>query len=137
MLRLILVAAALLVASAPLRAEVFKVDVARLEPLREKGVPVIDIRTPEEWNHTGVIEGSHLLTFAEARGPLRSRRDGRRLLAAVARSGRTGCAHLLEVEGEAASQAAFWTAQFGYEQVFNVSGGMEQLIAEDRATVRP
>ena len=68
MLRLILVAAALLVASAPLRAEVFKIDVARLEQLRERGVPVIDIRTPEEWNKTGVIEGSHLLPFAEARG---------------------------------------------------------------------
>ena len=48
MLRSILVVAALLIASEPLRAEVTKVDVARLEQLREAGVPVIDIRTPEE-----------------------------------------------------------------------------------------
>ena len=27
--------------------------------------------------------------------------------------------------------------QFGYEQVFDVTGGMERWIAEGRATVRP
>ena len=68
MLRSILVVAALVIASELLRAEVTKVDVATLEQLREAGVPVIDIRTPEEWNHTGVIDGSHLLTFADAGG---------------------------------------------------------------------
>ena len=46
--RSIRVAAALLIASEPLRAEVATYDVAGLEPLREVGVPVIDIRTPEE-----------------------------------------------------------------------------------------
>ena len=68
MLRSILVVAALVIASELLRAEVTKVDVATLEQLREAGVPVIDIRTPEEWNHTGVIDGSHLLTSADAGG---------------------------------------------------------------------
>ena len=48
MLRSIRVAAALLVASEPLRADVTNVDVARLEPLRQAGVPAIDVRTPEE-----------------------------------------------------------------------------------------
>ncbi len=32
------------------------------------GVPVIDIRTPEEWKQTGVIEGSHLITFVNRKG---------------------------------------------------------------------
>ena len=59
--------AALLIGSVPLRAEVTGVDVAKLEPLRETGVPVIDLRTPKEWSDTGVIEGSRLLTFADAR----------------------------------------------------------------------
>ena len=68
MLRSILVVAALVIASELLRAEVTKVDVATLKQLREAGVPVIDIRTPEEWNHTGVIDGGHLLTFADAGG---------------------------------------------------------------------
>lgn len=39
--------------------------------LRDKlaaGVTIIDIRRPEEWQQTGVVEGSHLLTFFDKRG---------------------------------------------------------------------
>ena len=99
MLRTIIFVVALLIASAPLRAEVIKVDVARFEQLRAKGVPVIDLRTPEEWSATGVIEGSHLVTFADAGGPLRRRWVG---VAACGNrcSGRTHCAHLLEWKAE-------------------------------------
>lgn len=32
------------------------------------GVPVVDIRLPEEWKQTGVVPGSHLLTFFDRRG---------------------------------------------------------------------
>jgi rhodanese-related sulfurtransferase len=135
MLRLTLVAAALLVASAPLRAEVFKVDAARLEQLRQEGVPVIDIRTPEEWDHTGIIEGSHLLPFAEARG--RYDLDAWvALLAAVAAPEEPVA--LICGSGRRSSIASrILDGQFGYEKIFNVSGGMERWIAEDRATVRP
>ena len=99
MLRSIIVVAALLIASAPLRAEVTTVDFARLEQLREAGVPVIDLRTPEEWSHTGVIEGSHLVTFADAGG--RYDIDGWALrLAAIAAPDEPDCAHLLERKAE-------------------------------------
>ena len=63
-LRSTVLVSALLVGSAPLRAEVTLVDLAALDRLRENGVPVVDIRTPEEWSRTGVIDGSHLLEFA-------------------------------------------------------------------------
>ena len=59
--------AALLIGSTPLRAEITRVDVAWLEQLPEKEVPVVDLRTPEEWSRPGVIEGRHRLTFADAR----------------------------------------------------------------------
>lgn len=32
------------------------------------GVPVVDIRRPEEWRQTGVVKGSHLLTAFDERG---------------------------------------------------------------------
>lgn len=32
------------------------------------GVPVIDIRRPDEWRDTGVIPGSHLITFFDMKG---------------------------------------------------------------------
>ena len=34
----------------------------------EAGVPVIDIRRPDEWAASGVIPGSHLLTFFDQKG---------------------------------------------------------------------
>ncbi len=44
------------------------VNNASLAELKAQGVQIIDIRTPREWNETGVIEGSHLLTFFDERG---------------------------------------------------------------------
>jgi rhodanese-related sulfurtransferase len=32
-----------------------------------EGIPLIDIRRPYEWEETGVIEGSHLITFFDDR----------------------------------------------------------------------
>ncbi|WP_417684476.1 FKBP-type peptidyl-prolyl cis-trans isomerase [Roseibium sp.] len=34
------------------------------------GVPVIDIRRPDEWKSTGVIAGSHLITFFDEKGQI-------------------------------------------------------------------
>ena len=135
MLRSILVVAALIIASAPLRAEVIKVDVSRLEQLREKGVPVIDVRTPEEWSRTGVIEGSHLLMFADAGGRYDIDGWASRLAAIVAPDEPIA---LICWSGRRSSIASrILDRQFGYVQVFNVLGGMEQWIAEGRAAVRP
>ena len=135
MLRSILVVAALIIASAPLRAEVIKVDVSRLEQLREKGVPVIDVRTPEEWSRTGVIEGSHLLMFADAGGRYDIAGWASRLAAIVAPDEPIA---LICWSGRRSSIASrILDRQFGYVQVFDVLGGMEQWTAEGRATVRP
>jgi rhodanese-related sulfurtransferase len=130
-----LVVTALIIASAPLRAEVIKVDVARLEQLRGKGVPVIDLRTPEEWSRTGVIEGSHLVAFADAGG--RYDIDGwTSRLAAIAVP--DAPIALICWSGRRSSIASrILDRQFGYEQIFDVLGGMKQWTAEGRATVPP
>ena len=52
----------------PARAEVVDVDPAALAALLDEGVPIVDIRRPDEWTDTGVVEGSHLLTFFDADG---------------------------------------------------------------------
>jgi rhodanese-related sulfurtransferase len=44
------------------------VDNAGLKALIEQGVPVYDVRRPEEWRETGVVAGSRPLTFVDARG---------------------------------------------------------------------
>jgi rhodanese-related sulfurtransferase len=39
----------------------------QLAAMAATGAPLIDIRRPSEWEETGVIEGSHLLTFFDER----------------------------------------------------------------------
>lgn len=34
----------------------------------QQGIPIIDIRRPEEWRATGVVEGSYLVTAFDERG---------------------------------------------------------------------
>ena len=49
-------------------AEIQKVDTSNLKNLILDGVPIIDIRKPSEWRETGIIEGSHLITFFNKKG---------------------------------------------------------------------
>ena len=39
-----------------------------LKKAKEEGAVLIDIRTPMEWRQTGVVPGSHLLTFFDEYG---------------------------------------------------------------------
>ena len=50
------------------RADVVDIDNAELARLSAAGVPVIDIRTEGEWQETGIVAGSKLLTFVDERG---------------------------------------------------------------------
>jgi rhodanese-related sulfurtransferase len=45
------------------RAEVINVDNAALKQLIADGVPVVDIRHVDEWQQTGIIKDSHLITL--------------------------------------------------------------------------
>ena len=57
-----------LLASTSAFAEILNIDNAELARLQAKGVPVIDVRTPEEWRDTGVIKGARLMTFSVSGG---------------------------------------------------------------------
>ena len=63
-----LLLACLLAASQFAHAEVIDIDNAQLEKLTKSGVPVIDIRLQSEWEETGIVAGSKLLTFFDAQG---------------------------------------------------------------------
>jgi hypothetical protein len=41
-----------------------------LEALLDNGVVIYDVRRPDEWRHTGVIQGSRRLSFVDGRGEL-------------------------------------------------------------------
>ena len=54
--------------SVSLFAEFKSIDVPEFEKLQKEGVPVIDIRTAQEWKDTGIIEGAKKITFFSERG---------------------------------------------------------------------
>ena len=45
------------------QAELIDIDNDELQRLQAAGVPVVDVRTAPEWQETGIVPGSHLLTF--------------------------------------------------------------------------
>jgi len=51
-----------------LYADVGQTNNLELQELMKQGVELIDIRRPEEWKQTGVVKGSHLLTFFDKKG---------------------------------------------------------------------
>jgi len=64
----LLVATSLALFSLIARAEVIDIDNREFAQLLQQGVPVIDIRLQSEWEQTGIVAGSHLLTFFDERG---------------------------------------------------------------------
>ncbi len=44
------------------------IDNATLEKMQSQGIPVIDIRTPQEWKTTGIIKGAHKMMFFDEKG---------------------------------------------------------------------
>ena len=135
MLRTMILTVALLAGSAPLRAEVAHVDNATLERLLEAGVPVVDIRTPEEWEATGIIEGSHLLTFFDAQGNYDARAWVSALSAIAAPD--APVAIICHSGGRSDIVSRFLDGQVGYRHVHDVNKGISQWIAEGRSTVAP
>lgn len=126
---------ALLLAAQPAVAGMINVDNAELAQLAEDGVPVIDVRTPAEWQATGVVEGSHLLTFFDASGNYDAQAwltaldqiapDGQPVALICARGSRT------------ATISRFLTEQVSREGVHNVTGGINAWIGAGRPTVAP
>jgi rhodanese-related sulfurtransferase len=101
------------------------VDNAGLERLVANGVPVVDIRRPDEWRQTGVVAGSERLTFVDEMGRLKpgfiesftQRFDPNEPVVLICRTGnRTDVLgrHLVE--------------QMGYTQVYNVRDGITEWI---------
>lgn len=43
-------------------------NIAETQELLKQGAAIIDVRRLEEWQLTGIVTGSHLLTFFDAQG---------------------------------------------------------------------
>ncbi len=49
-------------------ADIINIDNKKFRELLKQGIPVIDVRTKKEWNKTGVIKNSHLISMINDQG---------------------------------------------------------------------
>ena len=128
-----LLLACLIAATSFAHAEVIDIDNAQLEKLNKSGVPVIDIRLQSEWEETGIVSGSRLLTFFDEKGradpvgwlekvkPIAKPNEP---VIVICRSGN---------RTKAVSQ--FLSQQGGYTTVYNVKSGIKGWIGAGGAVV--
>lgn len=114
-------------------AELINIDPKTLQEKIDQNITVIDIRTPPEWEMTGVIPTSKKIMFFDQRGGYdidswmrefsKYVKDPNQPFVLVCRSGnRTGTV------GE------FLSNQAGYKNVFHLQNGINSWIKENRKT---
>ena len=107
-------------------ADVIQVDNADLARMADEGAVIVDVRTPAEWQATGVVEGSHLLTFFDAQG----NHDAHAWLAALEQiaPGDTPVVLICASGGRTAAISSFLDQQVGRSGVHNVTRGIMSWI---------
>lgn len=115
-------------------AEIHNIDNAELLRLQEKGVPVVDIRTPEEWRDTGVIKGARLMTYSFSGGF-----DKAAWLKQVQQVAKPGEPVILVCRSgrRSAAVANYLESQPTKRKIYNASGGMNDWKSSGRPVVAP
>ena len=110
------------------------INSAELETLLQQDIPIYDVRRPEEWRQTGVVEGSKLLTFVDASGRLKPDFIER---FTTANNQQDPVILICRTGSRTSTLARLLVEQLGYTQVYNVRDGITRWIREDRPVIRP
>lgn len=108
-------------------------DNSELKTMLKQGVPIVDIRRPEEWRQTGIIQDSKRITFVDGSGRLHPdflsrftstvNKDEPVIL--ICRTGnRTDVLARLLIE------------KLGYSRIYNVRNGITHWIKQGLPTKR-
>ena len=114
------------------RAEVINIDNAELAQLVKSGVTVIDIRTWPEWEETGIVPGSKLLTYFDERG--RADPGWLEKLKPMARPG-DPIVVICRSGNRTRPVSQLLSQQAGYPTVYNVKKGIKGWIGNSGAVV--
>ncbi len=112
------------------RAEIIDIDNAQLATLLSSGIPLIDVRTQSEWLETGLVPGSHPLTYFDERGNA----NPTAWLQKVKAYAKPGDPVIIICRSGHRSKAVsqFLSQQAGYSKVYNVKGGIRGWLMENR-----
>jgi len=109
------------------------IDNDQLKELIGKGVPVYDIRRLDEWQQTGIVEGSRKLTFVDKSG----RPNPEFFSRFTAEIGKDDPVILICRTGNRTDVLGrHLVEQMGYTKVYNVQDGISQWIREQHPVIR-
>lgn len=119
--------------SAHVLADVGNLSNEQMKQLMAENVPLIDIRRPEEWNSTGVIGDSRLITFFDSRGNF----NLEKWLAELDKvAGKNDKFILICRSGNRTGQVAqYLDKKLGYKQVYHLKNGIKKWIKADGKVV--
>jgi rhodanese-related sulfurtransferase len=103
------------------------IDNQQLKTLQSQGIPVYDIRRLDEWTSTGVLEGSHRLTFVDDKG----RVNPEFVEKFTKEVGKNDPVILICRTGNRTDTLSRALAeQLGYTKIYNVKNGITRWISE-------
>jgi rhodanese-related sulfurtransferase len=103
-----------------------------LKTLMAQGVPVYDVRRVDEWQATGVVAGSHKLTFVDKSGQLNPEFLPR-FSAAVSKD---TLVILICRSGNRTDKLGRELVALGYTQIYNVRNGISRWISENNPVIK-
>ncbi len=104
-------------------AEFKAINDKELLTMQKQGVPVIDIRTPQEWKSRGVIPNAHLVMFFTPNGKADVPNFMFKLGALIKSKDKPFiiyCAHANRTK-----QLGKWLDSLGFKKVYELEGGIE------------
>lgn len=132
-MRHLILACSLALATLGVHAEIIDIDSAELDKLIKKGVPVVDIRLQSEWEETGIVSDSKLLTFFDERGKV----DAPAWLnkfSPIAKPDQPVIV-ICRTGNRTKAVSQFLSQQAGYATVYNVKSGIKGWIKDGGAVV--
>jgi rhodanese-related sulfurtransferase len=109
------------------------IDNQQLKSLQATGIPVYDIRRADEWQQTGVVEGSKRLTFVDDKGRV-APDFVEKFTKAVGKNDPVILICRTGNRTDTLSRAL--VEQLGYTKVYNVKNGITRWISEGLPVVR-
>ena len=109
------------------------VDNEHLKTLISQGIPVYDIRRADEWQQTGVVAGSHKLTFVDASGR-GSDRFLERFTAEVSKD--EPVVLICRTGNRTDTLGRYLVEKLGYTQVYNVRNGITRWISAGNSVIK-
>jgi len=111
------------------------INIQQLKQLLDDDVVLIDVRTPGEWEQTGIVPGSLAIMFFDEKGranPQLWMQQASQYISpdhAVAIICRSG--------NRSFTVGRYLMAQHGFKQVYNVEGGIKAWKKAGHSTMRP